>query len=65
MEFASVIVIVFLIAVSVLVTAMIIRYAIDSSRTSRVLVELHEEVRLIRKELRKREDRKHIIDERI
>jgi hypothetical protein len=56
----------FLWLVGLLILIVIIRYAIDSSKTSTKFDELLDEVRMLRKEIKDQDNkRKHIIDERI
>lgn len=56
--------------ISLLVLAAVIRYAIDSSKTSKKLTELVEEVQYLRKEIKKQNENNkiennHIIDKRV
>lgn len=72
MEFLWALIIVSLISlIVVLIFAAIVRYAIDSSNTSRKLDVLIKEVQFLKTEIKKqqsnkqRDDSKHIIDEKI
>ncbi|MEK4052992.1 hypothetical protein MHB84_05010 [Paenibacillus sp. FSL F4-0087] len=72
MEFLWALIIVSLISfIVVLIIAAIIRYAIDSSKTSRKLDVLIKEVQFLKTEIKKqqsnkqRDDSKHIIDEKV
>ncbi|MBR2566571.1 MAG: hypothetical protein IKE29_18415 [Paenibacillus sp.] len=70
MEFITALVAVFVCVISVLIVAAVIRYAVDSSKTSRKLDLLMKEVRDLRSEFRmlqntKQQDSKHIINEKV
>lgn len=59
------ILIIFACVFSFLIIAMTIRYAIDSSRTSRHIASLLQEVQSLRADLRKQNEQTHIIDKRV
>jgi TM2 domain-containing membrane protein YozV len=48
--------------ISLLIFVLVIRYAIDSSQTSKKLDDLIDEIRMLRKDIKKQS---HIIDKRI
>ncbi|MCD9025454.1 hypothetical protein [Cohnella silvisoli] len=70
MEVAGIFVILLLCLIAILIVAAVVRYAVDSSKTSKKLGDLITEVQYLRNEIRKQNDNKkienkHIIDERV
>ncbi|SHN73187.1 hypothetical protein SAMN04487896_3157 [Paenibacillus sp. ov031] len=71
MEFYGALVVSLISLIAVLIFAAIIRYAIDSSKTSKKLDVLIKEVKFLKTEIKKqqsnkqRDDSKHIIDEKV
>lgn len=70
MEFITALIAVFICVIFVLIVAAVIRYAVDSSKTSRKLDLLMKEVRDLRSEVRmlqhtKQQDSKPIINEKV
>jgi hypothetical protein len=54
-----------LLIVGFLILVAVIRYAIDSSKTSKKFDDLIVEVQMLRKEINNQNNKKHIIDKRI
>ena len=65
MGVAYVILAILLSTIGILIFAAIIRFAIDSSKTSKRLEDLIIEVQLLRKEMKIQSEKKHIIDKRV
>ncbi|MBY0202364.1 hypothetical protein [Paenibacillus cucumis (ex Kampfer et al. 2016)] len=70
MELFTALIAAFVCIISVLIVAAVVRYAVDSSKTSRKLDLLMKEVRNLRAEVRglqhtKGQDSQHIIDEKV
>ncbi|KAA8785421.1 hypothetical protein ABIE27_003783 [Paenibacillus sp. 4624] len=70
MELFTALIAVFICIIIVLIVAAVVRYAVDSSKTSRKLDLLMKEVHDLRTEVRrlqhtKQQDSKHIIDEKV
>ncbi|WP_434752253.1 hypothetical protein [Paenibacillus amylolyticus] len=70
MELFTALIAVFVFIIFVLIIAAVVRYAVDSSKTSRKLDLLMKEVRNLRAEVRglqhtKGQDSQHIIDEKV
>jgi len=70
MEVAGAFVVLLLCFISFLIVAAVVRYAVDSSKTSKKLGDLISEVHYLRTEIKKQnnnkqDDKKHIIDEKV
>jgi type II secretory pathway component PulF len=65
MELAGIFIVITLSIVGFLIFAAIIRYAMDTSKTSEKFDDLLFEVKMLRKEINHQNNQKHIIDKRI
>lgn len=65
MPFAELVVVILICLIGFLILAIIIRYGVDTSKTSRKLAELVNEVKLLRTEIHKLKAKEHIVDERV
>jgi len=70
MEIAGAFVVLLLCFIAFLIVAAVVRYAVDSSNTSKKLEDLISEVHYLKTEIKKQnknkeDDKKHIIDEKI
>lgn len=65
MQFAELAVVLLLCLIAFLLLAVIVRYGVDSSKTSKRLADLVNEVKLLRAEINKLKAKEHIVDERV